>query len=175
MPSLSGGTIKSSGSGWKVNLLTVPPPLLLTVSLMSVISSSFIFFLAFFFSSTVSFLDLNLRAAMSCISCCLLFAARNSGVAGAIFTGDLARGLPRPVDGPGISATATLVAPEADASSISEGCCFGVLVSWLHVRPVEDGSSVLKLNRMAVLLMMVGLELFLTRSWFLLEVYRQTE
>ena len=62
--SLSGGIILSSGSGWKVNLLTVPPSLL-RVLLMSVldlsISLSLFFSLVFCFVSMVrlvSVLDL---------------------------------------------------------------------------------------------------------------------
>ena len=61
-------------------------------------------------ASLVSVMDLELRLEFS--PRCLLCASRRSDVA--IFTGDLDRGLPRPLDGPG-GAAAPMDTPEAGA------------------------------------------------------------
>ena len=56
---------------------------------------------------------------------------------GAMRTGDLARGLPRPLDGPRAGAAALLDAPGAGVG----GCGWGALNDWLQEGPVEGGRS----------------------------------
>ena len=72
-------------------------------------------------------------------------------------TGDLALGLPRPLDGPGTGgAAAPLDAPEAGDG----GCDWGVLTIWLWAqcgRSLWSWRSLLEVSRMAVLLMMICL------------------
>ena len=114
------------------------------MSVMVLFISSSLFFSLAFSCATM--------AAISCFSRCLLCASRISGVAGAMKTGDLTRGLDgpgtgamkngdlawglsRPLDGPRADAAALLYALGVGAGG------FGALNGWLQVGPVEGGRS----------------------------------